>query len=286
MAILSERIALDEQRGWGYLDVMCSLPTSEYNEKRRAMLVIPGGGYGMVSEREAEPIARKYFASGYNIFILRYSVTSRGTDMEAITDKKSGLPKPLLEASKAMSIIRRDAERFNILPDNVAVVGFSAGGHLASSLATMWHLDFVARETGIEYGENRPDAAILSYPVITSGEYAHRGSFDNLLNGSSDKTSELELYSTETQVSDKTCPCFLWHTATDGAVPVQNSLLFSAALASAGIPFELHVFPEGNHGLSTAEPDVLRGASDKVTKHVRAWMDLSIKWLDYIFDKN
>ncbi len=284
MAILTERIALDAERGWGYLDVMCSLPTFEYNEKRRAMLVIPGGGYSMVSERESEPIARKYYAAGYNVFILHYSVTNRGADMAAITDK-SGHPKPLLEASKAMSIIRRGAERFNIIPDNVAVVGFSAGGHLAASLANLWHLDFVAREAGIEYGENRPDAAILSYPVITGGEYAHRGSFDNLLNGSKNKESDLSLYSIENSVSDKTCPCFIWHTAADGAVPVQNSILLSSALSKAGIPFELHIFPEGAHGLSTAEPDVLRGETSKISEHVKAWMDMSIKWLDYTFDK-
>lgn len=284
MNILTERIELDTERQWGYVEALCSLPTPEYCEKRRAMLVIPGGGYSFTSEREAEPIARKFYADGYNTFTLYYSTTKRGEDCEGITDKKTGLPKPLLEASKAIAHIRRNADRYNIDPDKIAIVGFSAGGHLAATLATMWHLDFVREAAGIEYGENKPNAAILSYPVISSNpEIAHMGSFDNLLYGSNNKEADKELYSADKRVSENTCPCFIWHTATDTCVPVANSLVMARALSDAKISFELHIYPEGPHGLSTAQADVLRGIQEKDAAHASAWVPSAVKWLDFIF---
>ena len=282
MPILQERVYLDKERGWGYFDAVCSLPTEEYKEKRRAILVIPGGGYGMCSEREAEPIARKFYAQGYNAFILKYSTTDYSTNMQQITDAKTGLPKPLLEASKAMALIRRDAEKYNIIPDKIAIIGFSAGGHLAASLATMWHLDFVAENAGIACGENKPNAAILSYPVITSdADKWHEGSFRNLLSASKNFEADKELYSAEKQVSEKTCPCFIWHTADDTCVPVANSFVMASALSKAKVPFEMHIYPSGDHGLSTAEADVLRGNVSKEAAHVSAWVDAAVKWLEY-----
>lgn len=276
MAILQERVYLDKENEWGYFDAICSLPTAEYNEKRKAILVIPGGGYSFVSEREAEPVARKFYAQGYNAFILYYSVGKK------ITDPRSGLPKPLLEASKAMALIRRNAEKYNIDPDKIAIVGFSAGGHLAATLATMWHLDFVAKNVGIEPGENKPNAAILSYAVISSdADKWHEGSFRTLLSGSGDFERDRVLYSAEKQVSEKTCPCFLWHTATDTCVPVENSLCMAAALSKKKVPFEMHIYPEGGHGLSTAEADVLRGNQPKDAAHVSSWTERAAEWLFY-----
>lgn len=277
MSILQERVELNPQRGWGYLDALCSLPTAEYHEKRNAMLVIPGGGYGMVSEREAEPIARKFYAEGYNTFVLHYSV---GPD--ATTDTLSGRPKPLLEASMAMAHIRRNAQRYNIDPDKIAIIGFSAGGHLAASLATMWHYDFIKDICGIEFGENKPNAAILSYAVISSdpaiwNEY----SFRTLLAGQPDFDEAAKEYSLEKQVSDKTCPCFLWHTASDTCVPVGNTLKMAESLSAHKIPFEVHIYPEGNHGLSTAEPDVLNGNFPREAQHVSGWVKSAVEWLKY-----
>lgn len=279
MSILQERVYLNKEGGWGYYDAICSLSTPEYCEKRKALLVIPGGGYSMVSEREAEPVARKFYAEGYNTFILTYSVTGNSGE---IADRKTGLPKPLLEASKAMSMIRRNAEKYNIDSEKFAVIGFSAGGHLAATLATMWHLDFVVKNSGIEYGENKPCAAILSYPVITSDtDKWHEGSFRNLLSGSSDFEKDKKFYSAEKQVSDKTCPCFIWHTASDACVPVANSLCMASALSKNNIPFELHIYPEGSHGLSTAEADVLRGVQPRDAAHVSAWVKTAVDWLSY-----
>ncbi len=275
--ILQERVELCPEREWGHMDVLCSLPTAEYKEKRGAMLVIPGGGYGFVSEREAEPVARKFYAEGYNTFTLYYSVTS-----ENITDKKSGLPKPLLEASAAIAHIRRNAEKYNIDPEKVAVIGFSAGGHLAASVATLWDRDFVKRECGLSEGENKPNAAILSYPVISCDPTIwHEGSFRNLLSGSKDFDADAPEYSLEKQVSDKTCPCFLWHNAADTCVPVANSLRMAQALADKKIPVELHVYPDGWHGMSTAEPDVFEGKSSAEMKHTSAWVRTAVEWLRY-----
>ena len=282
MAILQERVYLNEQDGWGYFDALCSLPTVEYNEKRRALLVIPGGGYGMVSEREAEPIARKFYAEGYNTFTLKYSVTDYGKDPARIFDKKRGVPKPLLEASKAMALIRRNADKYNIDPDKIAIIGFSAGGHLCATLATMWHLDFVKENADIEYGENKPNAAILSYPVIMSDPViGHEGSFKNLLNSSENYEKDLELYNPLNHVDEKTCPCFFWHTAGDTCVPVESSLYMSAALSKAKVPFEAHIYPGGVHGYSTCEPDVLRGEQPKDARHASDWVRNAIRWLEY-----
>ena len=277
MAILQERIELCPERKWGHLDALCSLPTAEYKEKRGAMLVIPGGGYSIVSEREAEPVARKFYAEGYNTFTLYYSVKP-----ENITDEKSGLPKPLLEASAAIAHIRRNAEKYNIDPEKVVVIGFSAGGHLAASVATLWDSDFVKKECGIADGENKPNAAILSYPVISSDPSVwHEGSFRNLLSGSKDFANDAVLYSLERQVSEKTCPCFIWHNAADTCVPVANSLRMAQALADRKIPVELHVYPDGWHGMSTAEPDVLGGDSNPATIHTSAWVKAAVCWLRY-----
>ncbi len=282
MAILQKRIELNREREWGYLDILCSLPTEEYNEKRGAMLVIPGGGYGMTSEREAEPIARKFYAAGYNTFTLYYSTTEYSQNPENITDKKSGHPKPLLEASAAIAHIRRNAEAYNIDPEKIVVIGFSAGGHLAASVATLWDCDFVKEECEIASGENKPNAAILSYPVISADPAIwHEGSFRNLLAGQADFDAAAPRYSLEKQVSDKTCPCFLWHTAADTCVPVENSLVMARALSEKKIPFELHIYPDGYHGLSTAEPDVLRGVSAKDTTHASQWVNAAVTWLRY-----
>ena len=282
MAILQERVYLNEQDGWGYFDALCSLPTAEYNEKRRAMLVIPGGGYGMVSEREAEPIARKFYAEGYNTFTLTYSVTDRSKNPDRIIDKKIGMPKPLLEASKAMALIRRNAEKYNIDPDKIAIIGFSAGGHLAATLSTMWHLDFVKENAGIEYGENKPNAAILSYPVITADAVTgHEGSYKNLLGTLENYEENVEFYSPAKRVDENTCPCFFWHTAGDTCVPVESSLVMSAALSKAKIPFEVHIYPGGVHGYSTCEPDVLRGEKPKDAVHASEWVRNAVRWLEY-----
>lgn len=240
-----------------------------FNEKRKAILIIPGGGYEFCSDREGEPIALAYVTAGFNAFVLTYSVTGHGSARWSI---------PLVDASSAMKFIRDHAEEFHIDPDYVFVVGFSAGGHLAASLGTIWDNDEVEAKLGIEKGYNRPTGMILSYPVISGLEYAHRGSFNQILGERKDDEDARRELSLELRVSEKTVPTFIWTTATDKVVPPQNSIMFAKALADAGTPFEMHVYPHGYHGASLGTPIVGWGRPTALC----AWMNDSIRWMNSI----
>ncbi|MBE6688799.1 MAG: alpha/beta hydrolase [Ruminococcaceae bacterium] len=239
-------------------------------QKRPMMLVIPGGGYHCCSEREAEPIARAYMAHGYNAAVLYYSLSKNAVNKN-----------PLEDACRAMTILRRNAEEWNTDPDRIAAIGFSAGGHLTGWLGTMWHDEEISQRVGLKYREEaRPNAIVLCYPVITSGEKAHKGSFYNILGTQTPSEEQLELYSLEKRVTDETPPAFLWHTASDTCVPVENSLYMAAALSAHKIPFELHVFPNGPHGMGLANDEVMAEANP----YVMRWHELSVKWLNKTFN--
>ncbi len=235
---------------------------------RAAILILPGGGYDFCYDGEAEPIAISYLQAGLNAYVLRYSCK-----------EAAKFPQPLLEASYAMKLIRDRAAEDNTDPDRVFVLGFSAGGHLAGALATCWHRDEVWQGAGIAYGENRPTGAILCYPVVNSDTVRHKGTFCRVC-GKDDPTEEERApYSNEKNVSDLTPPIFLWHTASDPSVPVQNSLLMAGALAEQKIPFELHIFPHGGHGLCLATEETANGNSAAIFPNVAEWMPLSITWI-------
>lgn len=214
-----------------------------------AMLVVPGGGYRFVSPTEAEPVAMRFYRAGYNAFVLTYTVNP--------LDNGVLKRQPLEDVSRAVRFLRAGAGEFRLDPDRLAVCGFSAGGHLCASLCVHWQ---DVADPNPRYGalSNRPSAAILSYPVITAGEFAHRDSFTALL-GRDASPEELEYMSLEKQVTEKTPPCFLWQTMEDGAVPVENSYLFAQACRAAGVRFAHHVFTKGQHGLSLADEDWLAG---------------------------
>ena len=237
---------------------------------RGAVLICPGGGYGMTSEREAEPIAMQFNAAGYHAFVLYYCVAP------------AKHPQPLLDVSRAMCIIRENAEEWKVNAEKIAVCGFSAGGHLAASLGVHWNKSYLSEFEGIKAGKNKPNALILSYPVITSGEYAHRGSFNNLLGAEPGEL--LQEMSLEHQIDTHTPDTFLWHTFDDGAVPVENSLLFAKGLRKKNIPFELHIYPEGPHGLSLATNETDPGNMGSYP-NVATWMNLCIQWLDILMSK-
>lgn len=241
--------------------------SGEIENKRKypSVLVLPGGGYSFTSDREAEPVAIRFFASGYNAYVLRY------------TTKPDRYPTQLLQASAAVAYIRTNTDWNN--NGKVAVCGFSAGGHLAASIGTLWHEPVLANTLGLEPEQNRPDAMILGYPVITSDKYAHRGSIENLL-GEDAPAEMFEKMSLENAADKQSAPAFIWHTATDTAVPVENSLMMAKALRDAGVSFELHIFPEGPHGLSMC--DISTAASEEspmVNPRAAQWFDLCIKWL-------
>lgn len=270
-----ERIYLYEDRKDVYFDTYIRETSHEFPaNKRPAMVVFPGGGYGMCSDREAEPIANQYLALGFNCFVLRYSVG------EHASERMPDFSQPLLEASLTVSIVRQNAEEWNIDPEKIAIIGFSAGGHLAGSLATMWNDKAIFEELKIPAGSNKPNAAILCYPVLTFGEFTHGGTRDNLLGKYADDEAFIKKYSLENNVTSETPPTFIMHTAEDGAVPVKNSLMFASALSDKGIPFELHVFPFGGHGMSTGTSEVCTVPNEYASR----WIEFSMKWLRATFN--
>jgi acetyl esterase/lipase len=221
-----------------------------------AVLVCPGGGYTGRAPHEQAPIAARYNAAGFHAFVLQYRVAPHRH------------PAPLLDVSRALRLIRHHATDWHVDAGHIAVCGFSAGGHLTASIGVHFDLDVLNTGTVLDASSCRPDGLILAYPVISSGSFAHLGSFHNLL-GPDPAPDMLTLMSLENQVTADTPPTFLWHTAEDAAVPVENSLAFARAMDRAGVPFELHVYPKGRHGLGLADED----------PHVATWMDLSIAWL-------
>lgn len=256
------------------LEIMTHRDSPELTKgKRPVMVVFPGGGYQFTSDREAEPIASAYFAHGYNCFVLRY-----------VCGKGAKAPNPLLDAAAAIAHVRLNADKYNIDPNRIAVIGFSAGGHLAGFIATQWHRKVISETLGIENELCKPNAAILSYPVITTNVSTHMESFDTLLGN--EKSDELiKMVNLDENVDLRTCPCFIWHTATDDAVPVANSLSFARALTDKGISCELHIFPMGKHGLSRANAETAPDwATDEyIIPYVARWIDWSVKWLEEIF---
>ncbi len=240
---------------------------------RPSVLVCPGGGYCFTSDREAEPIALAYLAKGFNAFVLRYSV-----------GEYASYPTPLVELSKAMKIIRNNAEKWYCDPDRIAVCGFSAGGHLVATLGTLWNDEYIQKESGCTNGENKPNALILGYPVITSGIYSHAGSINMLLQKDLNNEELKNKLSCEKNVGIHTPPTFIFHTFTDNAVPVENALLFSSALAKANVPFELHIFQDGAHGLALSN-HCTYVVPDNLNEDAEKWMELSISWLWNLFGK-
>ena len=270
-----ERIYLYEDRQDVYLDTYIRDTSREYPvSKRPAMLVFPGGGYEFCSDREAEPIANQYLALGMSCFVLRYSVG------ENASRRMPDFSQPLLDASLAMSIIRKNAEEWGVDSDKIGIIGFSAGGHLAGSLATMWNDKAMYDELKIPEGSNKPNAAILCYPVLTFGELTHGGTRNNLLGKYKDDEVLVRKYSLENNVSADTPPTFIMHTAEDGSVPVKNSLMFAMALSEKKIPYELHIFPFGGHGMSTGTKDLCTLPNE----YAGRWVELSAKWLKLTFD--
>lgn len=237
------------------------------NRKRPCMVVCPGGGYGMCSQRESEPVALKFLADGYNVFVINYSVAPHR------------FPCQLREVAAVMELIYKNADAWNCDTEKIAIIGFSAGGHLAAHYSTMYD----CKEVREVFPDSKPvNASVLSYPVISADrDFAHMGSFKNLLGHEPDE-QEVKYFSCNNNVKENTPPAFLWHTAEDNCVPVKNSLVYAEALAKYKIPFELHVFPYGAHGLSTCDDQSCDNIND-IHKYNTVWIDNAKKWLRLIF---
>jgi acetyl esterase/lipase len=220
------------------------------------VVVCPGGGYVRRASHEGEPIARWLNGLGIAAVVLHYRVAPYQH------------PIPLGDAKRAIRKVRHHASEWGMDSERVGILGFSAGGHLASTAGTHYDSGNSESEDPIERQSSRPDLMVLCYPVITLGSYAHQGSKFNLL-GESPNQDRVDQLSNENRITKDTPPTFLWHTADDGAVPVENSLLFAAGLSRNKISFELHVFESGAHGLGLAEDH----------PEAKAWPDLCGRWL-------
>lgn len=227
------------------------------NAPRGAVIVCPGGGYNHRAKHEGAPVAEWLNAIGLHAFVLHYRVAP------------CRHPGPLSDVRRAIRYVRLHSAEWNVLPDHIAVLGFSAGGHLAASAGTLWEQGREDAADPVERISSRPDGMILCYPVISFGEFRHSGSLSCLLGDDPPEAAIREL-SLEKQVTAETPPAFIWHTADDARVPVENSLLLAGALSGAGVPFELHVYPSGRHGLGLALEH----------EQVKSWTGLCHTWLE------
>ena len=231
-------------------------PPEMDNEPRRAIIICPGGGYQWTSDRESEPIALQFLARGYNTFVLKYSVADMAKNLN-----------PLREIGAAIKHVRDNAKAYNIRPDRVFVLGFSAGAHVALSSGTLLPK------------EARPDAMVLCYPVVTATCPTHLGSMYHFCGTETPTEEQIELFSLDLHVDSNTPPAFVWHTENDPSVPVQNSKNLISALKNAGVKHELLLFPDGPHGLSLATHETCKDIPEDEPHPASVWVDLADKWL-------
>ena len=264
--MLTERIFLNKDDERVYIDTYIAGGEA----KRDAMLVIPGGGYQNVcSDREGEPIAEAFLAKGFNAFVLNYRV-GRDTDR---------FPCQLIDAASAMLYIRENADKLGVDPDRVFAVGFSAGGHLAGSLGTMFAYDEVKAVFGDKYRLVRPEGVVLSYPVTTLLENTHMSSFKRLLGKETFTDEDKKKLSLDAALTPESSPAFVWHTVEDQIVPVEGSIAFGLALRKMGVPFRMSIFPYGPHGVALSNAVTECGNPAFVQPMAECWVDEATEWI-------
>lgn len=240
------------------------------NNERPLILICPGGGYNHLSDREGETMALQFMAMGYHAAVLLYSLAP------------TTYPTQFFEIGAAMKYIKENAAEYHVIPEKITVCGFSAGAHLAGMLGTGYNNTLLLDELKVSKNILKPFAQILCYPVITSGEFAHRGSFECLLGDKANDPALLKKVSLEECVNEETVPTFMWHTCEDGAVPLENSLLMATALRKNNIPFEYHVFPTGCHGLGLANEMTVSNKNKEIDEGAAQWIELCRNWLKRI----
>jgi acetyl esterase/lipase len=258
--------------------VLKDSPQFQTGVRRPAVILCPGGGYRMTSDREAEPVALRFLAHGYHVFVLRYAVQTR-------------FPAPMLDLAMTIKLVRERADEWLVDPARVALCGFSAGGHLAAALGVLWDKPLLYEPLGVSPEQIRPNALILGYPVIDLEQVANpprqdaagkEGGLRDLMLGyvlGPDAPPSLrEQYRLDLHVSAATPPTFIWHTAEDELVFSQNALRFALALAEHHIPYELHIFERGPHGLALAD-EVTDVDQRMINRQSQVWVDLALAWL-------
>ena len=251
----------------GYLTTYARPLHSEepQNKLRPAMLVVPGGGYMIVSNREKECVALEFLRQGYNCFTLDYSVSP------------CCYPTQLLEAAMAMLYIKETAPDFATDNSHVAVIGFSAGAHLAAMLSNVSANKDIDKLLGGRAKDAQPNAAVLCYGVVSYDKSnTHISTFNVVSNNGKVDVNKVD---PTLLVTDKTAPAFLWHTADDDVVPFTNSVNYAMALHKHGVPFELHVFQSGVHGLSLATEETIGHGRNETNPSAQQWVQLALNWL-------
>ena len=263
-----DRIMLDDKGA--YIDTYIADPTPKFT--RKAVLVIPGGGYGGVcSDREGEPIAHAFIPYGYNAFVLNYSV-----------GRQNNFPTQLIQATKAIKYIKDNAEELGIAPEELFVVGFSAGGHLAGCTGIMWKLSELYEAVEMPYGYNKPRGVMLIYPVVNG----HTGSFRNLCGMDNPTEEMLQRVYLDRHVDADSVPAFIMHTSNDQTVDVRDSLSLATAYKEAGLQFEMHIFPDAPHGVALGNKITSIGKAKYENAAIAEWVRMAAVWAESLSENN
>ncbi len=236
---------------------------AQQNATGEAVLIFPGGGYGILAyDWEGTDIAKFLNGKGIAGIVVKYRLPSDVSQ----SDKHNV---PLIDAQRALRMVRSKTAEFHISENKIGIIGFSAGGHLASTLGTHFEEKVYEPIDEIDIQSARPDFMALGYPVISFGDMTHGGSKKNLI-GENPSPEVMEHFSNEKQVTENTPPTFLFHASDDEGVPVENSLLFYKALKDHGVSATMHIYPKGGHGFSLARKDL----------QLRGWTERMFEWME------
>lgn len=295
--IIEEAKLWDEKNQAGYVKYLLSNSQEiEVDRKHPAMVVCGGGGFLKISDREREPVAMHFLNLGYQVFVLDYNTKSVGN---------GSYPKPVFDLAKMILTIRQNADQWNVDPNKIAIIGFSTGGHLCASLATQWQEDYIKEKLGVCSELIKPNAVILCYPLLDYLYQLEKADRDKQFNEFSPSigmkkndfmqvaieagvgvNATLEQYrkaSPYYYITENTPPTFIWHTAKDELIYVGQSLRFAEKLGDNHVPYELHIFESGAHGLSLANSKST-GNPELINEDVAVWADLAVRFLNRHFD--
>ncbi|MBZ6489560.1 alpha/beta hydrolase [Priestia aryabhattai] len=296
--MLVEKKKLWESSGEAYYVkyLLDNTPEIDENRKHPAVIICPGGGYMVTSDREAEPIALQFLSAGYNTIVLRYTTQDKGN---------AEYPTPLFDLAKMVLTVRQNAIDWNIDPDKIAICGFSAGGHLCASLAVHWQDSFLLERVGTVPDMIQPNAVILGYPLLdivhtkqmldqdemanivipdfsmTKKEFLVE--VNNIVTGEDDSVERIYGVYPINFVNKDVPPVFIWHTAADTLIYVGNSLKFALKLEEYKIPFEMHIFETGDHGLSLGTK-VTGNHESFLNEDAAQWLKLALRFLSRHFE--
>jgi acetyl esterase/lipase len=296
--MLIEKVKLWDDNEFVYLHayILENLQEFQTGKERPSVIICPGGGYFGTSDREAEPVALRFANLGYQAFVLRYT-TYFNEPVKDITNRPTpnerwDYQQPLFDLTKAIITIRENASRWFVDTEKIALVGFSAGAHLVASLGVHWNSNLLREKFNLDGAKIQPNAVILGYPLLDyllmkdklekeSNEFV-KGFWDGhnsaVFGTTCPSQEQLIEFSPVNYVSSQTPPTFIWHTANDDLVYAENSLKFALELAKHKVPYELHVFETGVHGLSLCD-ETTAGDDSHINPYCKVWFDLASNWL-------